>query len=97
MLITDKILSLFGQLKFRDDTSELEIQNNKLKKEVGELKIKNDNQSMNLVALRASSKTEIKKLKYQLHMANNRIQVLDAELQQRKFDAYHTIKSTNSK
>lgn len=106
MIITDKILSLFGQLKTRDNTSsDLEIQNNKLKievkelldtssklysdylalkKEVEELKTKNNNQTMNLVALRVSSKTEIKKLKYQLHMANNRIQILDTELQLRK-------------
>lgn len=115
MLITDKILSLWEQLKFRDDTSELEakikelelqlkksddalkdmmdtaltehISNQKLQTEVKELKTKNNNQSMNLVALRASSKTEIKKLKYQLHMANNRVQILDSDLQARKNDA----------
>jgi len=93
---------------FKDNTSELEIQNNKLKIEVkelldtsaklysdylslkqqnGELTIKNNNQTMNLIALRASSKSEIKKLKYQLHMANNRVQILDTELQSRKYDA----------
>ncbi len=96
--LEDKIKALELQLKKANDSLKdmmdtalrEHISCSKLQTEIGELKTKNNNQSMNLAALRASSKTEIKKLKYQLHMANNRIQVLDTELQANKFDSVNT-------